>query len=189
MEPEESLGACLQLKITRIHFCGKKVFLVIQQYILKLFKILFSSCIPWEKYIWYTTLISMAIFKKGGHSYLKDNELTKSPLLSSPLLSSPLLSSPLLSQLERPTKQMREAEQRLKAIPQFCFPDAKDWSPVSEYTRYGCNLLIQYQIGLYKGYSSDVALHFHQVWKLETQLKSNSQNHRSRCWKILNFSP
>uniref|UniRef100_A0A3Q2ZQG9 DENN domain containing 2B n=1 Tax=Kryptolebias marmoratus TaxID=37003 RepID=A0A3Q2ZQG9_KRYMA len=36
--------------------------------------------------------------------------------------------------LERPTKQMREAEQRLKAIPQFCFPDAKDWSPVSEHT-------------------------------------------------------
>uniref|UniRef100_A0A673LP84 Suppression of tumorigenicity 5 protein-like n=1 Tax=Sinocyclocheilus rhinocerous TaxID=307959 RepID=A0A673LP84_9TELE len=35
--------------------------------------------------------------------------------------------------LERLTKQMREAEQRLKAIPQFCFPDAKDWSPVSEY--------------------------------------------------------
>ncbi|XP_022525841.2 suppression of tumorigenicity 5 protein [Astyanax mexicanus] len=36
--------------------------------------------------------------------------------------------------LERPTKQMREAEQRLKAIPQFCFPDAKDWSPVSDYS-------------------------------------------------------
>ncbi|KAI9528509.1 DENN domain-containing protein 2B [Dissostichus eleginoides] len=36
--------------------------------------------------------------------------------------------------LERPTKQMREAEQRLKAIPQFCFPDAKDWSPVTEYS-------------------------------------------------------
>ncbi|XP_066503395.1 suppression of tumorigenicity 5 protein [Hoplias malabaricus] len=35
--------------------------------------------------------------------------------------------------LERLTKQMREAEERLKAIPQFCFPDAKDWSPVSEY--------------------------------------------------------
>uniref|UniRef100_A0A665W5T6 DENN domain containing 2B n=1 Tax=Echeneis naucrates TaxID=173247 RepID=A0A665W5T6_ECHNA len=35
--------------------------------------------------------------------------------------------------LERLTKQMREAEQRLKAIPQFCFPDAKDWSPISEY--------------------------------------------------------
>lgn len=38
-------------------------------------------------------------------------------------------------QLERPTKQVREAEERLKAIPQFCFPDAKDWSPVSEYNR------------------------------------------------------
>ncbi|XP_023678576.1 DENN domain-containing protein 2B [Paramormyrops kingsleyae] len=36
--------------------------------------------------------------------------------------------------LDQPTKQMREAEQRLKAIPQFCFPDAKDWSPVSEYS-------------------------------------------------------
>ncbi|XP_036906022.1 DENN domain-containing protein 2B isoform X1 [Sturnira hondurensis] len=36
--------------------------------------------------------------------------------------------------LDRPTKQMREAEERLKAIPQFCFPDAKDWLPVSEYT-------------------------------------------------------
>lgn len=36
--------------------------------------------------------------------------------------------------LERLTKQMREAEQRLKAIPQFCFPDAKDWSPVSDYS-------------------------------------------------------
>ncbi|KAM6979868.1 DENN domain-containing protein 2B isoform 1-T2 [Aplochiton taeniatus] len=36
--------------------------------------------------------------------------------------------------LERPTKLMREAEQRLKAIPQFCFPDTKDWSPVSEYS-------------------------------------------------------
>uniref|UniRef100_A0A4W4G091 UDENN domain-containing protein n=1 Tax=Electrophorus electricus TaxID=8005 RepID=A0A4W4G091_ELEEL len=36
--------------------------------------------------------------------------------------------------LDRPTKQMRDGEQRLKAIPQFCFPDAKDWSPVSEYS-------------------------------------------------------
>ncbi|XP_053576584.1 DENN domain-containing protein 2B isoform X2 [Bombina bombina] len=35
--------------------------------------------------------------------------------------------------LERPTKQVREAEERLKAIPQFCFPDARDWQPVSEY--------------------------------------------------------
>ncbi|KAK6472859.1 DENN domain-containing protein 2B-like isoform X1 [Huso huso] len=36
--------------------------------------------------------------------------------------------------LERPTKQMREAEGRLKAIPQFCFPDVKDWTPVLEYS-------------------------------------------------------
>uniref|UniRef100_UPI00398F0E57 DENN domain-containing protein 2B n=1 Tax=Pristiophorus japonicus TaxID=55135 RepID=UPI00398F0E57 len=36
--------------------------------------------------------------------------------------------------LERPTKQVREAEERLKAIPQFCFPDAKDWSTVSDFT-------------------------------------------------------
>ncbi|XP_048341031.1 DENN domain-containing protein 2B isoform X2 [Sphaerodactylus townsendi] len=35
--------------------------------------------------------------------------------------------------LERPTKQVREAEERLKAIPQFCFPDAKDWNPVADY--------------------------------------------------------
>lgn len=47
-----------------------------------------------------------------------------------------------MMQLERLTKQMREAEQRLKAIPQFCFPDAKDWSPVSEYTRYPPHIFI-----------------------------------------------
>uniref|UniRef100_A0A4W3I1T8 UDENN domain-containing protein n=1 Tax=Callorhinchus milii TaxID=7868 RepID=A0A4W3I1T8_CALMI len=29
--------------------------------------------------------------------------------------------------------QARDAEERLKAIPQFCFPDADDWVPVSEY--------------------------------------------------------
>lgn len=43
---------------------------------------------------------------------------------------SSLISLPHISslQLDRPTKQMREAEERLKAIPQFCFPDAKDCS-------------------------------------------------------------
>ncbi|XP_053321259.1 DENN domain-containing protein 2A [Spea bombifrons] len=35
--------------------------------------------------------------------------------------------------LERSFKFMREAEDQLKAIPQFCFPDAKDWSPVSQF--------------------------------------------------------
>ena len=68
----------------------------------------------------------MGILKKEGRVVLRR---TRTSWLK-------LLSSPVLSQLERPTKQMREAEQRLKAIPQFCFPDAKDWSPVSEYTRY-----------------------------------------------------
>ncbi|XP_053575010.1 DENN domain-containing protein 2A [Bombina bombina] len=35
--------------------------------------------------------------------------------------------------LERSFKFMREAEDQLKAIPQFCFPDAKDWCPVSQF--------------------------------------------------------
>ncbi|XP_008592855.1 PREDICTED: DENN domain-containing protein 2A, partial [Galeopterus variegatus] len=38
--------------------------------------------------------------------------------------------------LERSFKFMREAEDQLKAIPQFCFPDAKDWTPVQQFTRY-----------------------------------------------------
>ncbi|XP_054419854.1 DENN domain-containing protein 2A isoform X1 [Pteronotus mesoamericanus] len=36
--------------------------------------------------------------------------------------------------LERSFKFMREAEDQLKAIPQFCFPDAKDWTPVEQFT-------------------------------------------------------
>ncbi|XP_053110718.1 DENN domain-containing protein 2A isoform X2 [Hemicordylus capensis] len=36
--------------------------------------------------------------------------------------------------LERSFKFMREAEDQLKAIPQFCFPDAKDWAPVCQFT-------------------------------------------------------
>ncbi|XP_043944181.1 DENN domain-containing protein 2A isoform X2 [Protopterus annectens] len=32
---------------------------------------------------------------------------------------------------DRSFKFMREAEDQLKAIPQFCFPDAKDWVPVT----------------------------------------------------------
>lgn len=30
---------------------------------------------------------------------------------------------------------MREAEDQLKVIPQFCFPDAKDWAPVDNFPR------------------------------------------------------
>ncbi|XP_069484914.1 DENN domain-containing protein 2A isoform X2 [Ambystoma mexicanum] len=36
--------------------------------------------------------------------------------------------------LERSFKFMREAEDQLKAIPQFCFPDVKDWRPVDQFT-------------------------------------------------------
>ncbi|KAK2096738.1 hypothetical protein P7K49_025772 [Saguinus oedipus] len=46
------------------------------------------------------------------------------------------LLSPFSLQLERSFKFMREAEDQLKAIPQFCFPDAKDWVPVQQFTRY-----------------------------------------------------
>uniref|UniRef100_A0A671PQX9 DENN domain-containing protein 2A-like n=1 Tax=Sinocyclocheilus anshuiensis TaxID=1608454 RepID=A0A671PQX9_9TELE len=34
---------------------------------------------------------------------------------------------------ERSFKFMREAEDQLKVIPQFCFPDAKDWAPVDNF--------------------------------------------------------
>lgn len=40
-----------------------------------------------------------------------------------------------LSQLERSFKFMRETEDQLKVIPQFCFPDAKDWAPVDSFPR------------------------------------------------------
>ncbi|XP_068442456.1 DENN domain-containing protein 2A-like [Clinocottus analis] len=35
--------------------------------------------------------------------------------------------------LERSFKFMRETEDQLRIIPQFCFPDAKDWEPVEKY--------------------------------------------------------
>ncbi|XP_048409340.1 DENN domain-containing protein 2C-like isoform X2 [Stegostoma tigrinum] len=36
------------------------------------------------------------------------------------------------SKLEKSTRQARDAEERLKAIPQFCFPDISEWVPVSQ---------------------------------------------------------
>ncbi|XP_067863358.1 DENN domain-containing protein 2C-like [Heptranchias perlo] len=36
------------------------------------------------------------------------------------------------SKLEKSTKQARDAEERLKAIPQFCFPDVSEWVAVSQ---------------------------------------------------------
>lgn len=41
----------------------------------------------------------------------------------------------LFTQLERSFKFMRETEDQLKVIPQFCFPDAKDWAPVDSFPR------------------------------------------------------
>ncbi|XP_038609486.1 DENN domain-containing protein 2A [Tachyglossus aculeatus] len=35
--------------------------------------------------------------------------------------------------LQRSLRFSREAEDQLKAVPQFCFPDAKDWAPVSQF--------------------------------------------------------
>ncbi|XP_049630263.1 DENN domain-containing protein 2A [Suncus etruscus] len=36
--------------------------------------------------------------------------------------------------LERSFKFLKETEDQLKVIPQFCFPDAKDWTPVQQFT-------------------------------------------------------
>ncbi|KAM8882966.1 DENN domain-containing protein 2A-like [Synchiropus picturatus] len=36
--------------------------------------------------------------------------------------------------LERSFKFMRETEDQLRIIPQFCFPDAKDWEPLESYS-------------------------------------------------------
>lgn len=68
---------------------------------------------------------------------LRGGDASQPPHSTPGSVSSLVYLSPYSSslQLDRPTKQMREAEERLKAIPQFCFPDAKDWLPVSEYTR------------------------------------------------------
>lgn len=34
---------------------------------------------------------------------------------------------------------MRETEDQLRIIPQFCFPDAIDWEPVESYSRWAWN--------------------------------------------------
>ncbi|XP_049749384.1 DENN domain-containing protein 2A isoform X2 [Elephas maximus indicus] len=46
----------------------------------------------------------------------------------------PELTQQFPPKLEKSFKFMREAEDQLKAIPQFCFPDAKDWAPVQQFT-------------------------------------------------------
>lgn len=38
-------------------------------------------------------------------------------------------------QFEKTTRMSRETEDRLKAIPNFCFPDAQDWRPSADINR------------------------------------------------------
>lgn len=38
-------------------------------------------------------------------------------------------------QFEKTSRMSRETEDRLKAIPNFCFPDAQDWRPSADINR------------------------------------------------------
>lgn len=60
-------------------------------------------------------------------------------------------------QLERSFKFMRETEDQLKVIPQFCFPDAKDWAPVDSFPRWATRAapLVPSLIGAYDGGGTD----------------------------------
>uniref|UniRef100_A0A8C4RB59 UDENN domain-containing protein n=1 Tax=Eptatretus burgeri TaxID=7764 RepID=A0A8C4RB59_EPTBU len=49
--------------------------------------------------------------------------------------------------LERLTKEVREAEERLRAIPQFCFPDAKEWSPLTDFPSETFSFVLTYEDG------------------------------------------
>ncbi|XP_042259416.1 DENN domain-containing protein 2A-like isoform X2 [Thunnus maccoyii] len=62
----------------------------------------------------YFLVVSLQKSKAGGH-YL------------------PEVTQQFPPKLERSFKFMRETEDQLRIIPQFCFPDAKDWEPVEKY--------------------------------------------------------
>uniref|UniRef100_A0A8C2Z5X3 UDENN domain-containing protein n=1 Tax=Cyclopterus lumpus TaxID=8103 RepID=A0A8C2Z5X3_CYCLU len=62
----------------------------------------------------YFLVVSLQKSKAGGH-YL------------------PEVTQQFPPKLERSFKFMRETEDQLRIIPQFCFPDAKDWEPVENY--------------------------------------------------------
>ncbi|XP_005988514.1 DENN domain-containing protein 2C [Latimeria chalumnae] len=57
--------------------------------------------------------------------------LHKKPMGSSYI---PQITQQFPNKFEKSTRQSRDAEGRLKAIPRFCFPDCKDWVPVDELT-------------------------------------------------------
>uniref|UniRef100_A0A8C4ZGU6 DENN domain containing 2C n=1 Tax=Gadus morhua TaxID=8049 RepID=A0A8C4ZGU6_GADMO len=47
---------------------------------------------------------------------------------------SPEITQQFPKMFEKPSRHSKEAEDRLKAIPRFCFPDALDWKPSSDMT-------------------------------------------------------
>lgn len=46
-----------------------------------------------------------------------------------------MCSSRFYMQFEKTSRMSRETEDRLKAIPNFCFPDAQDWRPSADINR------------------------------------------------------
>ncbi|XP_030641059.1 DENN domain-containing protein 2C [Chanos chanos] len=47
---------------------------------------------------------------------------------------SPEITQQFPTKFEKPSRLSREAEDRLKAIPKFCFPDSQDWRPSADMT-------------------------------------------------------
>ncbi|XP_077337718.1 DENN domain-containing protein 2C isoform X1 [Lithobates pipiens] len=45
----------------------------------------------------------------------------------------PYITQQYPSKNDHPLKQSKDTEERLKVIPQFCFPDSKDWAPASNF--------------------------------------------------------
>ncbi|XP_072282246.1 DENN domain-containing protein 2C isoform X2 [Pyxicephalus adspersus] len=45
----------------------------------------------------------------------------------------PFITQQYPSKNDHPLKQSKDTEERLKVIPQFCFPDSKDWAPTSNF--------------------------------------------------------
>ncbi|XP_008299822.1 DENN domain-containing protein 2A-like [Stegastes partitus] len=73
-----------------------------------------TSSLEQRKLFEYFLVVSLQKSKSGGH-YL------------------PEVTQQFPPKLERSFKFMRETEDQLRIIPQFCFPDAKDWEPVESY--------------------------------------------------------
>uniref|UniRef100_A0AAQ5ZMK2 UDENN domain-containing protein n=1 Tax=Amphiprion ocellaris TaxID=80972 RepID=A0AAQ5ZMK2_AMPOC len=77
----------------------------------------------------YFLVVSLQKSKAGGH-YL------------------PEVTQQFPPKLERSFKFMRETEDQLRIIPQFCFPDAKDWEPVETYPSDFLNFVLIFHLSL-----------------------------------------